>query len=241
MGNGGAEGRGALRPPSEVRVMFDRISPRYDLMNRLMTAGRDLAWRRAAARAAVGSGAARVLDVATGTGDLALELVEQGAGRVTGVDFAAAMLRGAVEKLAARGVERVDLVQADAMRLPFPDGCFDACTIAFGLRNLPDYPAAVMELARVVRPGGRVVILEMTPVRQPLFRPLFGAYFDHLVPLVGGLVSGEPEAYRYLPRSVQAFPSASHLTLLMWRAGLREVRYRRFALGTVALHVGVKG
>lgn len=219
--------------------MFDRIVRRYDLINRLMSGGRDVAWRRLAARAALAAGARRVLDVATGTGDLALELARQGAPGVVGADFSRGMLGLAADKVRARRAP-VTLLQADAMRLPFPDGAFDACTVAFGLRNMPDYEAAVAEMARVLRPGGRLVILEMTPLRLPVLRTLFRWYFDRLVPIVGGLISGDRDAYRYLPRSVSAFPPADELAQIMHRAGLHPVEYRLLALHTVAIHVGVK-
>ena len=235
-----ATGAGALRRPVEIQSMFDRIVRRYDLMNRLMTGGQDIAWRRKAARVAIGPGTERVLDVATGTGDLAIELFRQGAPLVVGIDFAQGMLDSAAEKLAANGGSRIVLLRSDAMRLPFPDATFDACTVAFGLRNMIDYQAAVSEMARVLRPGGRLVILEMTPVRNPLFRTVFGIYFDRIVPFVGGVISGDPEAYSYLPRSVSAFPDARRLGLMMRRAGLEQVRFKLLMMGTVALHVGVK-
>ncbi|HET7036881.1 MAG TPA: bifunctional demethylmenaquinone methyltransferase/2-methoxy-6-polyprenyl-1,4-benzoquinol methylase UbiE [Thermomicrobiaceae bacterium] len=231
---------GALKRPPEVRSMFDRIVGHYDLMNTLMTAGRHRAWRRRAARAAIGARAARVLDLATGTGDLALELAGQGVPLVVGADFSGGMLASAAAKRAEYGAAAVRLVQADAMRLPFPDASFDAVTIGFGLRNLPDYGAAVAEMARVLRPGGRLVILEMSPLRQPIVRRGFDLYFAHLVPLVGGLVSGDREAYGYLPRSVGAFPPPEQLMALMRQAGLRNVRYEALALGTVALHLGIR-
>lgn len=232
-------GRGALRRPAEIQAMFDRIVRRYDLMNRLMSGGRDVAWRRLAAQEAIAAGS-HVLDVATGTGDLALELVRQGATEVVGVDLSGGMLRSAEAKIAARGALPIRLVQTDAMKLPFADDTFDACTVAFGLRNMPDYQAAVAEMARVIRPGGRLVILEMTPVKLPVMRTLFGWYFDRLVPIIGGIISGDRDAYRYLPRSVGAFPSTDALALMMYQAGLSPVRYRRLMLRTVALHVGIK-
>jgi demethylmenaquinone methyltransferase/2-methoxy-6-polyprenyl-1,4-benzoquinol methylase len=235
-----ATGTGALRRPAEIQSMFDRIVRRYDLMNRLMTGGQDIAWRRKAAQVAIGTGAELVLDVATGTGDLAIELRRQGAPLVVGIDFAQGMLDSAAEKLEANGSSGIVLLRSDAMRLPFPDGSFDACTVAFGLRNMIDYQAAVSEMARVLRPGGRLVILEMTPVRNPLFRTVFGIYFDRIVPFVGGVISGDPEAYSYLPRSVSAFPNARRLGLMMQRAGLEQVRFKLLMMGTVALHAGVK-
>jgi demethylmenaquinone methyltransferase/2-methoxy-6-polyprenyl-1,4-benzoquinol methylase len=220
--------------------MFDRIVRRYDTMNRLMTGGMDVRWRRAAARAAIGAGAERVLDLATGTGDLAIELARQGVPTVLGVDFSGDMLGAARDKLRRADERHVRLARGNAMQLPFAPGAFDAVTVAFGLRNMPDYAGAVVEMARMLKPGGRLVILEMTPLRQPLMNRVFGIYFERVVPLVGGLVSGDLDAYRYLPRSVNTFPPADELARIMRDAGLRNVRYELFALGTVALHVGIK-
>ena len=220
--------------------MFDRISRRYDLMNRLMTSGRDAAWRRLAAREALAGERGYVLDVATGTADLAIELARQGAVGVVALDFSRQMLRGAAEKLHRLGHPHIELVCADAMCLPFPDATFDACTIGFGLRNLPDYQAGIAEMARVLRPGGRLVILETTPVRQPWLAPLFHVYFDRMVPLLGGLISGDRDAYGYLPRSTGAFPDAETLAAMLANAGLVGVRFQRLMLGTVALHVAVR-
>jgi len=244
-----AEGRrpapGALKPGSDVREMFGRIVGRYDLMNRLMTGGRDVAWRNLAVREALSGyprGTARVVDVATGTGDLALALAAAGAAAVIGVDFSAPMLRAAAAKPVSEDeAGTVAWVEADAMALPFAAGAFDACTVAFGLRNMPDYQRALVEMARVLRPGGRFVCLEMTPLRTPAIGPAFGWYFETIVPLVGGLLSGDREAYRYLPASVAAFLDAPTLAAMMERAGLTDVRFRKLGGGTVALHTGVKG
>lgn len=235
-----APAAGALADAAEVRRMFSRIVGRYDVLNRLMTGSQDVRWRKEAARLALGAGAqhGRVLDVATGTGDLALAVAEGGAALVVGLDFAAPMVRAATEK--ARRRQGMVWVVGDALRLPFAEGQFDACTVAFGLRNMAHYEQALREMHRVLRPGGRLVCLEMTPMRRPVLGWVFNWYFSRVVPFVGGLLSGEPAAYRYLPRSVAAFPSASALAGLMRKAGFSEVTFRLRGVGTVALHVAVK-
>jgi len=223
--------------------MFDRIVPRYDLMNRLMTGGRDIAWRRLAVREALRGrhpAEVRILDVATGTGDLALALRSAGAD-VVGLDFSAAMLAEAIRKEAETvGSQHVSWVEGDAMSLPFPDESFDAVTVAFGLRNMPSYPAALAEMLRVLRPGGTLVCLETTPLRLPVLRAVFDWYFARVVPIVGGALSGDADAYRYLPASAAAFPDADTLGRMMLQAGFSNVRYLRRGLGTVALHVAIK-
>lgn len=236
---------GALRSPDDIEVLFGQIVRRYDTMNRLMTGGRDGAWRRMVARQAVmGNRDGQVLDVATGTGDLALALVAAGAKAVTAIDLSEPMLEAAATKIAVRAGDGpgapIELRQADAMHLPFEDDRFDACTVSFGLRNMPDYAAAIAEMVRVLRPGGRWVCLELTPFRVPILRAGFGLYFQRVVPLVGGMISGERDAYRYLPNSVQNFPQASEVMTLMQRAGLVNTRYRLLGGGTVAMHIGEK-
>lgn len=223
-----------------VRAMFDRIVPRYDLMNKVMTGGLDIRWRRLAARAASPEGAL-ALDLATGTGDLARALIEAGARRVIGVDFSPAMLRAARRKLAhdTSSGGRVALARGDALALPFADATFDRATNSFLLRNVVDLPAALAELYRVLRPGGRLVCLELTPP-PPTFAPLFRLYFEGLVPLVGGLVSGDLAAYRYLPASLRPFPNARTLARMLEAVGFTNVAYHRLGLGTVALHTAVK-
>jgi len=234
-------GRGAIAQAADVRTMFDRIVPRYDLVNRIMTGGRDVAWRKMVAKqvAAVDAVQQHVIDVATGTGDLAFAIQDAGVKQVTGVDFSPEMINAAQRKL-ARHQPGVTFQVADGMDLPFSDGAFDACTISFGLRNMVDYEAAIREMTRVLRPGGRFICLEMTPFRRPLLGPLFRVYFERLVPVVGGVLSGNLRAYKYLPRSVRSFPRAHDLAELMRHTGLEDVRYQLLGFGTVAIHSGSK-
>ncbi len=239
-------GQGAIRPRDDVREMFDRIVPRYDLMNRLMTGGRDVAWRKLAVREALrnvdpGNGNADVLDIATGTGDLAMALREAGAGRVTGLDFSAAMLVEARRKdRESASSKPIVWVEGDAMALPFAENAFDAVTVGFGLRNMPSYPGALAEVVRVLRPGGTFVCLETTPFTVPILREAFTWYFARIVPLIGGLLSGDRDAYAYLPASSARFPDAETLGQMMLAAGFTGVRYLRLGAGTVALHVARK-
>lgn len=230
--------RGALQSGREVRAMFGRIVPRYDLMNRIMTGGRDLAWRKMVARQ-VGK-APLALDVATGTGDLAFALRDAGTTQVIGLDFSDGMIATAVKKATHEKRTGVAFLVGDALRLPFADGTFDACTVGFGLRNMVSFEAALREMRRVLRPGGRFVCLEMTPFRRPILGPLFRVYFEQGVPLVGGILSGDLKAYRYLPRSVAVFPAAHELADLMRAVGFAEVEYQLLAFGTVAIHSGLR-
>ncbi len=229
---------GAIADPATVRSMFDRIVPRYDLMNHLMTFGMDIRWRGTIARQAAAMGDA-VLDVATGTGDVAFAIRQAGARMVIGLDFSPEMIAAANAKARERHAP-IDFLVGDAMHLPFPDGAFDACTVSFGLRNMPDYAAAIAEMTRVLRPGGRFICLEMTPYRTPVLSQLFSFYFDHIVPLIGGLLSGDIGAYRYLPKSVAAFPTSPQLIMLMRHAGLTNTHVTMLGGGTVAIHTGVK-
>ncbi len=223
-----------------VQEMFTRIADRYDLMNGLMTFGRHQAWRRIAARMANPVPGILALDVATGTGDLALALLEERPiRRVVGVDFSDGMLRVGARKLALKDAGgRVSLVVGDALALPFQDRTFACVTSAFLLRNLADLREGLSEMRRVTQPGGRVVALEITQPTLPGFTALFRWYFHGLVPRIGRLVSGDAEAYSYLPRSVDRFLSPTELAQLMEDAGFREVSYRRLGLGTVTVHVG---
>jgi demethylmenaquinone methyltransferase/2-methoxy-6-polyprenyl-1,4-benzoquinol methylase len=216
----------------DVRSMFDRIAPVYDAMNRLMTAGLDRRWRRETAAAVVHPGD-RVLDVACGTGDLALAAAAAG-GRVTGIDFSTRMLERARRKSSA-----VEWLEADALALPFDDASFDVVTSGFGVRNLADLEAGLRELRRVLRPGGRIGVLEITQPQGAL-RPFFRVWFDRVVPLMGKVLPGGG-AYTYLPASVRRFPGPGDLAAALERAGFADVRYRLFAGGIVALHTGIAG
>jgi demethylmenaquinone methyltransferase/2-methoxy-6-polyprenyl-1,4-benzoquinol methylase len=223
---------------AQVRAMFDRIAGLYDRMNTVMTAGLHHQWRRRAADLARVSPRDRVLDVATGTGDLALELARRvgPGGEVVGTDFSERMLELARGK--AAGSPGVRFEMANAMALPYPDASFDAATVGFGARNFADLPVGIREMARVVRPGGRVVVLEITTPTKPPLSWFFELWFDRLVPALGRL-AGDSQAYSYLPRSVRRFPGPRDLASLMWDCGLRDVRYVLTAGGIIALHVGV--
>jgi demethylmenaquinone methyltransferase/2-methoxy-6-polyprenyl-1,4-benzoquinol methylase len=216
-------------PPDGVRAMFDRIAPVYDAMNRVMTVGLDRSWRRLAAQAVVAPGD-RVLDACCGTGDLALAAEREG-GHVTGLDFSPRMLERARRKSSS-----IAWVQGDLLALPFPDGSFDAATVGFGVRNVAGLREGLVELRRVLRPGGRLAILEITQPRGAL-RPFFDVWFDRVVPLLGRVLPGG-RAYTYLPASVRRFPDTGALTALLEDVGFRDVRVRLLGGTIVALHVG---
>ncbi len=218
-------------PAEGVRSMFDRIAPVYDLMNRVMTAGLDGRWRRLTVRLVVSKGD-RVLDACCGTGDLALAAERQG-GIVTGLDFAPAMLERARRKSGT-----IEWVEGDVLSLPFADGTFDAATVGFGVRNVADLEAAIVELRRVLRPGGRLAILEITRPRG-LLRPFFSLWFERVVPLLGRVLPGG-RAYAYLPASVRRFPGAEELTARLGEWGFGDVRVRLLGGTIVALHTGAK-
>ena len=224
-----------------VSEMFSRIAGRYDLMNGLMTFGMHHAWRRVAARQTIAAPDGPALDLATGTADLALHLRHINPHRmIVGADFSLGMLRVAHAKLAHADPEgRVRLIAADALALPFENRAFACVTSAFLLRNLADLEQGLGEMTRVTRAGGRVVALEITQPTLPGFIPLFRFYFHHLVPRIGRLVSGDAEAYSYLPQSVDRFLAPAELKGLMEKVGLRGVTWRRLGMGTVTVHTGV--
>jgi demethylmenaquinone methyltransferase / 2-methoxy-6-polyprenyl-1,4-benzoquinol methylase len=232
-------------PGSDVRPgsgqMFDRIARRYDLLNRLMSFGVDKRWRKktVAALALPASEPSRVLDLATGTGDLAIDIARRHpAATVVGLDPSVGMLDVGRVKLAERGLDgRIELVEGDAQRLPYPDASFDGTTIAFGIRNVPDRGAALREMARVVRPGGRVCILELSEPRGGVIGPLARFHVHVVVPRMGALLSGAKE-YRYLQSSIEAFPPAPEFVALMRQSGLDIVEVRPLTFGVCHLYVG---
>jgi len=222
--------------------MFDRIAGRYDLMNSVMTAGLHHQWRRRAADlAAVGSGD-RVLDVATGTGDLAIELARrvEPTGTVTGSDFSEEMLAHARRKVSGKSPgASIRFEWGNALELPYADDTFAAATVGFGARNFSDLEQGLLEMTRVVAPGGRVVVLEITTPQKPPLSTFFRLWFDHVVPGLGRL-AGDSDAYTYLPNSVKRFPGPQGLAEVMAAAGLRDIRWILTAGGIIAIHVGTK-
>lgn len=220
-----------------VRRMFDQIAARYDLMNSLMTMGQHQSWRKAAARLAQPPRNGLALDLATGTGDfaVALQAVEPTC-RVVGVDFALEMMRYGQDKYDGR----VAFAAGDMLNLPLESDAFDCTVNGFVLRNVADVRQAFAEMYRVLKPNGRAVSLEITSPRTPVWRDLFALYFDHAVPYLGGWISGQPEAYRYLPQSVHAFLAPPAVADLLREVGFREVSYRIRAFGTIAIFQGIK-
>ncbi|HEY72725.1 MAG: hypothetical protein B6I35_05730 [Anaerolineaceae bacterium 4572_32.2] len=225
--------------PADPPFSFADVADRYDTLNRLMSLGRDRRWRRIAAAALNLPAGGRALDVGAGSGDMALALLRRWPGSgVTGIEPEADMMRVGQRKPNAG---QVRWTQGDGLHLPFPDGHFDGVVSAFLLRNVPDVAGALAEQHRVARPGGRVACLEMTWPQTPGFRELFRFYFARLAPPIMGILSGQPAAYRYLPRSVQRFLTPEELKAVMERVGLHNVHYRTLMMGTVALHVGERG
>ncbi|HEV7699130.1 MAG TPA: bifunctional demethylmenaquinone methyltransferase/2-methoxy-6-polyprenyl-1,4-benzoquinol methylase UbiE [Pyrinomonadaceae bacterium] len=221
-----------------VKEMFSGIARRYDLLNHVLSLNIDKGWRRSVRRELADVLAcpdSLVLDVACGTGDLAIELQHDSAATVIATDFCRPMLAVARDKEAS-----IPYVEADAMKLSFPDRIFDAVTIAFGLRNLPHHADGIAEMHRILKPGGRLVILECSKPRLPVFRQLYELYFSTVLPRIGGMVSGSRGAYEYLPDSVSKFPDQKTLATMMETAGLTSVEFQNLTGGIAALHSGTK-
>ena len=225
-----------------VADLFARIAGRYDLMNSLMTGGMHHIWKRRAAAIAAAGLTGPALDIATGTGDLAFALSRQpGVTRAVGVDLLPPMIARAQAKRQAKPAAPVSFLVGDALALPFPDHSFACATAGFSLRNMPDLPQALAEMARILRPGGRLVTLELTPLDgKSLQSRLFRPYFHGIVPLIGQLVAGDRAAYTYLPQSVDYFLQADRLADLLRSLGLTQATYRKLAGGTVAIHSALK-
>lgn len=225
-----------------VRGMFDRIAERYNLMNRVITAGQDMKWRRKVVEAAALPRDGTLLDLATGTGDIAFEALKRHPdARVFGADFAMQMMQ--VGRRNGRYGAAVGWTAADALRLPFADGRFDAVVSGYLMRNVIDMPAALAEQRRALKPGGRIVMLDTSPPPRNALRPLIMLHLKIGIPLLGRLIAGKSasDAYRYLPESTQAFKSATELADIVAEAGFHDVKFRMFMFGTIALHWGIKG
>jgi len=227
-----------------VRKMFGSIAPRYDFLNRLLSFGIDQFWRRRAVKLSAEPGLTRILDVCAGTGDLAIEYLRTmgDEGQVVATDFCLEMVQLALDKIERRSLlNRVKVCQADTLNLPFRDGEFDLTCVAFGIRNVADLDLGIEEMARVVRVGGKVVILEFSRPTNPLFRSIYYLYFLKVLPLIGRLLSGSRiDAYRYLPTTVMAFHSPGELEERMQQAGLSRIEFHPLMFGAVTIHVGIK-
>ncbi len=224
------------------RDMFNAIARRYDLLNHLLSGGVDVYWRRRALHAAWDKHPQRILDLATGTGDFALAVDRLGPQQVVGIDMAIEMLRLGAAKVAAKGPSaRVDLLVGDAEQLPFQDNTFDMVTGAFGVRNFGHIPSGLAEAHRVLKPGGQLLVLDFCEPTAPLFRQLYLFYFHKVLPLIGGLISGQRRAYAYLPRSVGTFPQRRAFVELLVAAGFSQTRYMPMTLGIAAVYQGFKG
>jgi len=225
----------ALDHARRVREMFARISPRYDLLNHLLSANIDRRWRQAVVRKLqpLLTVNAQILDVGCGTGDLSIALFEKTAARVIGVDFCHPML-----EIATRKAPRLRFIEGDALRLPFPDAAFDAVTIGFGLRNLASVEHGLAELRRVLKPQGWVAVLEFSQPATPGIRALVALYYKQILPWIGGWLSGSPSAYEYLPDSISHFPNQQKLVTMMREAGFEEVSFQNLTGGIAALHTG---
>lgn len=231
------------KDPVKIQTMFSTIAPRYDLLNRLLSLGVDGYWRTFAVGQLPRVRNASILDVATGTCDVALEIMKRYPpdARVTGVDFSEGMLELGREKVKKAGYQdRIDVRFADVTSLPFDDDTFDASIIAFGIRNVQDYKKGISEMARVVKPGGKVVILEFTSIQNRLFRAPYRFYITKVLPFIGELVSGKKGAYKYLPSSMLEFPGPEEFKKAIEGAGLKDVTYYRLTFGITAVHVGTK-
>ena len=226
----------------QVRQMFDTIAPAYDFMNRAMTLGIDIWWRRLAVKRLKRIAPAQILDVATGTGDFAIQLNDSlHPQHITGIDLSKGMLDEARRKVKGKGLEStITFEQGDCMALPMQDNTFDAVTVAFGVRNFEHLQQGYQEMARVLRPGGMLCVLELSTPTNPLIRWFYDLYTLHIIPAIGSMKSGDKSAYRYLPQSIAAVPQGDDMLQLMRNAGLKEATFRRLTLGVCTIYTAVK-
>ena len=228
--------------PNSIRKLFDTIAPTYDFLNHFLSLGRDLYWRKMAVRELKGFGG-WILDIATGTGDVAIEIIQQDGyqKKVFGLDFSEPMINRAQQKILKKGLfQSVALSRGDAIELPFRENAFSASIIAFGLRNISNKERALLEMIRVIKNGGKVIVLEFTFPRDELIGRLYPFYFRNLLPWLGGLISGDRGAYAYLPKSVTQFPHAEDYEEMLKRSGLKEIRSRRLTFGIASIISGTK-
>lgn len=225
-----------------VKEMFDKIAPRYDFLNRLLSMRQDTLWRKEMVRAAKLNKNARVLDVACGTCDVGLEVSSQlkGQAQITGLDFSSGMLALGQKKLQDQGNTTIELVNGDALNLPMKKNFFDGITIAFGIRNIIDRTSAIQEFQRTLKPGGRLVVLELTTPEEGLLRKIYLGYFQKVLPLIGSFFSKHVNAYSYLPESVLNFPTAVSFAGIMKNAGFDNIRFKQMTFGIATLFVGTK-
>lgn len=230
----------SAKDPQKIQAMFSTIAHRYDLLNRVLSLGIDSYWRKFAVNQLPIVQGAKFLDVATGTCDVALEIIKQHPdSHITGVDFSEGMLELGREKVKKAGLERkIDVRYADVTALPFDDNTFNAVTIAFGIRNVQDYKKGIREMGRVVKSGGKVVILEFTSIQSRIFRPLYVFYITKVLPFIGECISGKKGAYTYLPDSMLDFPPPEKFKRDMEETGLQDVRFYKLSFGITAVHVG---
>jgi len=226
----------------QVRDMFDSIAPAYDTMNRMMTMGVDRRWRRRCVRMVRDANPGAVLDLATGTGDMAVAMAMAMAGaRITGADLSESMIEIGRKKVTEKGLgDRVELLTADALALPFDDNTFDAITIAFGVRNFEDLEAGYAEMCRVLRPGGLLVVLELTPPASRIVKPFYNFYTRCIIPGVGRIVSHDSRAYTYLPESIAAVPARRAMLDIMERSGFENTVFRSLTFGVATIYTATK-
>jgi demethylmenaquinone methyltransferase/2-methoxy-6-polyprenyl-1,4-benzoquinol methylase len=233
---------GISKNPQTIQSMFSSIAPRYDLLNRLLSFGRDRYWRRFAVNLLPKKKDGMFLDVASGTGDIALEIIRQSPDtKVIGIDFSEQMLQLGKKKIIDTGhQDRIELRFGDVTAIPYEDKTFDASIIAFGIRNIPDYKKGIREMARVLHDGGTLVILEFTSLQSRFFQMIFRFYLQKILPFIGGIISGKKKAYTYLSDSVLDFPGPVELKKIMEDSGLRDVKYYPLTFSIVTVHVGIK-